>query len=900
MIKYIPLNQNIFKSAISEIDQENCLLLLPTRRSKIEALKLYQQNWNLSVQNFLTMDEWKESIFISDKPILKEEKRTLLLYQSLTKEHKVFFKITSYHKFIDFAHNFFNFWQEISEEQIDPPKIEDLLYAKQTAGNWQLDSFYKLCELKSNYKNCLRKLNFEDNLFCRDWTNFIKSDFAKIIIVNQFYFTNLEKSLLKIYHDKTIILTQIPESCFKAESLTIKDFSAENLLPVLKNKLKLYTSSDQTQMITQFGIVLMNLKNAAVIDFQFTKQPYSHLLSPEVFSQSHFLEFPQTRFYRFFKIFSEIINSIIWEENSFLLSLKSILNLISADDILQYFIKENNKRETFRKNIFHLIEQEYKFIDLEMIELRQPDCLFCFKQLHNLIQKYREIKSLKQFIEFLQKQFDLNFLFEDYKKSSNLVEVFFEALADFSSIEETKIVEDWRKIFPQKLPENLLKLFLDYLKPKKIRMEACSVRSQYEFTTLHDTRNLQFENLLILNVVEGILPDRKHNQFLLSENQRKELGLKTYEDITLRDKFYFFRLLCNAENTFAFTRINLEENVEISSFLEELRIHDLIEEKEIFCFTELHQKLFQNLLADKNPILPPKSLLTENFYSFPFVQDDFPQNKVELSFYKWEKLQRNPFEFYLEFICKLKKHNVEIEEDFSTKLIGTIAHEIITLVWKRLIEVYNSRKFNHNFVNNTKLYVQQAIDHYLQFNRDFKYISPHNFSNRYFYKVFLPLLADGIQNFFYRLHNDLQLSEQEIEVFPESERSEKKRFSQIDDFEIYLKGRPDLRIHSQNSNYIFDFKTGSFNSQKTKKYEKQLQFYEHISYPLDVPAIVEKLNSYLFYVEQKDLQKLSKRIDLKQEIEDTLKHVIENGYNLAEKADKYEDNDITRRDLIKK
>ncbi len=61
--------------------------------------------------------------------------------------------------------------------------------------------------------------------------------------------------------------------------------------------------------------------------------------------------------------------------------------------------------------------------------------------------------------------------------------------------------------------------------------------------------------------------------------------------------------------------------------------------------------------------------------------------------------------------------------------------------------------------------------------RDFRYISPHNFSDNYFQKIFLPVLAEGIENFFYRLHNDLQLSDQNITVFPESEQSMEKKFT---------------------------------------------------------------------------------------------------------------------------
>jgi len=900
LIKHIPLNHNILKAAISEIDRDNCLLLFPTRKSKREAQKLFQPKWDFSQQQFMTMDEWKESLFITDKPTLKEEKRTLALYLSMDVECKKFFKIRSYHQFIDFAHIFFNFWLELIEEQIKMDDISELLSVKQTAGDWQLESLHKLTEIKRNYYNYLLESKLSDALFVKDWSNFNKPNPAKIIVVNQFYFTKLEIQLLELFENRTVILTQIPEECFNVDSLLINEFKAEHIKPFMLSKLRVHTSSDQIQMIAQMSTELAKNEKAVIIDFQFEKQPYSHLLSNEYFSKNSSFDFSQTRFFRFFKVFSEILNSIIWEGKPFLISIQSILQLVSADDLLEYFARNKAEREAVRKYVFELIDNDFKFIDMEFIEIRKQVFQSLFMNIFLLAENFRKITSIKELIDFLQTDINLEYLLSDQSTRSNIAEVLYESLADFTSIEEIELVTNWKDVFPQKISDNLLKLFLDYLKPKSLKLEIESPQTRFDITTLQDTRNLEFDNLFVLNVVEGILPDRKHKQFLLSENQRKELGLKTYEDITLRDKFYFYRLLCNCRNAVAFTRSNLEENIEISSFLEELKLSGLIEESEPVDFSDLQKQLFRRLHDIEGTSISPKPKLPDNFFSFDFDKSGFTNNKLGLSFYKWEKLKNNPFEFYIEFISEIKIRNAEIGEDFSARLIGTIAHEIITLVWKRLIDVYQSPKFKHNFIYNTKLYVQQAIDYFLQHNRDLKYISPHNFSNNYFHKIFLPILADGVENFFYRLHNDLKLSDQQIEVFPETDRNEIKKFSKIADLDIYLKGRPDLRIHTKDQKYIFDFKTGSVDSGKTKRYKKQLQFYENICYLIEVPQIIEQLNSYLFFVEQEDMKQLSKRIDIKVEIEDTLKQVIESGYNLAEKKDKYEDLDITRRDLFKK
>jgi len=900
-IKHIPLNQNILQTALNEINSEKCLLLFPTRKSKREAQKLYQPKWDFSEHQFLTMDEWKKSLFISDKPILKEEKRTLALFQSLSAVSKDFFKIKAYHQSIEFAYKFFGFWEEMQEELISNDSITKVLSAKQTSGDWQLNSFEHLLQIKYNYQKHLNKINFTDTIIIRNRESYCESNFNKIIVVNQFYFTNFEKKLLSSFKEQVVLLSQIPAECFVEEDLKISpDFNANHIKPFFTNKLRMYTSFDQSQMIAQMTTALATTEKSTIIDFQFERQPYAHLLSNEFFSKSTSLNFPSTRFFHFFQVISEMLNSIIWEGQPFLISMQSILALVSNDDLLRYFIKDISERESIRSYIFKLIDNDFKYLDLEFIQQNKSEFIPLFEHVFKLLKNFRKLSTIKNLIDYIDENLDLEYLLADLQNTTDVAEVFYESLADFKSIEEIELIGNWKDIFPTKLAENLLKLFLDYLKSKKLKLETSTSPTCFEITTLQDTRNLEFQNLYILNVVEGVLPDRKHTQFLLSENQRKELGLKTYEDIILRDKFYFYRLLCSCQNVAAFTRNNLEENIEISSFLEELKLHDMLEEVDAVDFSNLQKQIFNNLLKSNHLEIPNKQNLPENFFYFQYDKNAFPDNKLSLSFYKWEKLKNNAFEYYLEFIVDLCKHVTEIGNDFSSRLIGTISHEIITLVWKRLIDVYHSNEFKHNFVHNTKLYVEQSIEHYLKYNRDFRYISPHNFSDNYFQKIFLPVLTEGIENFFYRLHNDLHLSNKDIKVFPETEKSMEKKFTDINDLEIYLKGRPDLRIHADDHKFIFDFKTGNSDYAKLKRYNQQLQFYENICYLIELPAIVEKLNSYLFFVEQKNLKRLTKRTELKDEISERFDQIMNEGFGLAEKKDKYEEIDITRRDLLTK
>ena len=80
---------------------------------------------------------------------------------------------------------------------------------------------------------------------------------------------------------------------------------------------------------------------------------------------------------------------------------------------------------------------------------------------------------------------------------------------------------------------------------------------------------------------------------------------------------------------------------------------------------------------------------------------------------------------------------------------------------------------------------------------------------------------------------------------------------------------------------------------------KQTFFYLTKTGPQGI-AIVEKLNSYLFFVEQQGMKTLNKRVELRDEIDELIMQIINLGFGLNDKKDKYEDINITRRDLFKK
>jgi hypothetical protein len=134
-----------------------------------------------------------------------------MFYKALSKNDKEFFNIGSYFQSIELANNFFNFWEEIMEEQISDENIEQVLSYKQTAGNWQLETFEQLKKIKTQYYRLLQKEKFTDKIFLHNIDE-IQTDtkLSRIVVVNQFYFTTLEKKILNKFDKEVLVYLQLP------------------------------------------------------------------------------------------------------------------------------------------------------------------------------------------------------------------------------------------------------------------------------------------------------------------------------------------------------------------------------------------------------------------------------------------------------------------------------------------------------------------------------------------------------------------------------------------------------------------------------------------------------------------------------------------------------------------
>ena len=239
---FCSFQENLINKVLSEQPVDEAVFVFPTEVSKGIARSEFQKHWAFNKTLFLSMEEMKELLFVSDKPLLKEEKRTLAFYASLTEKDREFFKINNYFQSIELAQHFFDLWEEFNDElvneNINKERFET--YNAELLG-WQKNTFDKLKSIKNNYQNFLKRKGLEDVVFLYKpgQLNFqYFSEFSRFVIVNQFYYTNLEKYIIQKIAElgnSVTIYYQLPETIVDKINLKIFSFTLTIVISIIFN-----------------------------------------------------------------------------------------------------------------------------------------------------------------------------------------------------------------------------------------------------------------------------------------------------------------------------------------------------------------------------------------------------------------------------------------------------------------------------------------------------------------------------------------------------------------------------------------------------------------------------------------------------------------------------------------
>ncbi len=186
-----------------------------------------------------------------------------------------------------------------------------------------------------------------------------------------------------------------------------------------------------------------------------------------------------------------------------------------------------------------------------------------------------------------------------------------------------------------------------------------------------ETRSLDFDNVIILSVNEGILPREMGISSFIPFALKKAFKLPVSEDTEADYAYYFYRLLQKAKN------VTLIYNTEtgIISAGEKSRFIMQVESELASANKNIH---IESLLLAGNIELPIRKEITIEKTKEVL---DLLKNQKQYSATTLSSYINCPLQFYFKKAAKLKEEE-EVEEYFSAAAFGNIFHQLMDILYR--------------------------------------------------------------------------------------------------------------------------------------------------------------------------------------------------------------------------
>lgn len=334
-----------------------------------------------------------------------------------------------------------------------------------------------------------------------------------------------------------------------------------------------------------------------------------------------------------------------------------------------------------------------------------------------------------------------------------------------------------------------------------------------------ETRALDFDNVIILSVNEGVYPSRSVANTLIPYNLRMGFGLPSYELLDSISAYNFYRLIYRAKRVSLVYDSTTEglTTGEKSRFILQMAYHYNLDIDEKIVTYPLKKEERRSRPVAKSPEIMDK---INNLFNRKFAISPSSLNAYIDC----------PKRFYYQYVENLKKSDA-VKEDIEADVFGTIFHGVMQSIYSGAVGKEVTEEYIKNILDNKNLIKRYVCDYFLsQMN-----ISEITGKNQ--------IIASLIERYAEKV------LEYDMSIAPFrylASEKELKREIIIDGVdgprEVQLKGIAD-RIDYLNGQYrLIDYKSGSavisyksvdelFDSQKSSRAKAALQllFYIYLS-----------------------------------------------------------------------
>lgn len=441
---------------------------------------------------------------------------------------------------------------------------------------------------------------------------------------------------------------------------------------------------------------------------------------------------------------------------------KWVLEVLKHPFVLQIFALES---EQLQKEI---IASNLVFINLNKIKSVENSAFSEFLnqafQLHQSTKSF--IQAMLNIIQVLRgKEVDNYALETEYLFHFNALFV------QLKNILEEQSTVDHIKV--------LYKIYRDSLTTKSLDF-AGSPFDGLQLMGMLETRVIDYKNVILTSVNEGVLPAGKSSNSFIPYDLKKEYGLPTYKEKDAVYTYHFYRLMQRAENIHIL--YNTEQDGlnagEKSRFITQLEVEKKLEST--FVNPKVPSISSQLLEIEKTPAVI-KKLEKQAAYGF---------SPSALTTYI-----RNPLDFYKRYVLGIKEEQ-EVEETVAANTLGTIIHDSLEQMFLPFVGKEICKE-------DVEKLVKTSDDEVLkQFKKVYKNAPIHKGKNLLIHEV----AKRYLHNFFQFQKNELTQHSVQI-ISLEAEEKIQVEIPQLQ-IPVFIKGKVDRLDSLDGIKRIIDYKTG--------------------------------------------------------------------------------------------
>ncbi|MEG1617018.1 MAG: PD-(D/E)XK nuclease family protein [Bacteroidales bacterium] len=212
-----------------------------------------------------------------------------------------------------------------------------------------------------------------------------------------------------------------------------------------------------------------------------------------------------------------------------------------------------------------------------------------------------------------------------------------------------------------------------------------------------ETRGLDFENLIILSMNEGVFPLKKAANSFIPFNLRKGFGLSTTEHQDSIYAYHFYRMISRAKKVFLLydTRDSGMQTGEVSRFVYQMKYH--------YGYPIREKALTYDISVTTPEVIEIKKTPEVQQRMAAFLEG----GRRRLSASAVNTYLNCPMQFYLQYVERLREEE-DVTETMETNTFGTIFHAVMEAIYERCKGELVTSDYLEKVIHDTK-YLRTVI-----------------------------------------------------------------------------------------------------------------------------------------------------------------------------------------------